>query len=89
MGQVQNQAYGYFFPHGAFFAAGDLAHIPPWITQRLWWAVLLTVGFVGIVRLAEALRAGRRRHGSSRRRYSCSVRGYSPHSGRSRRRRCR
>ena len=58
MGQVQNQAYGYFFPHGAFFALGDLAHLPPWITQRLWWALLLTVGFVGIVRLAEALRAG-------------------------------
>ena len=58
MGQVQNQAYGYFFPHGAFFAVGDLAHIPPWITQRLWWALLLTIGFVGIVRLAEVLRAG-------------------------------
>lgn len=58
MGQVQNQAYGYFFPHGAFFAVGELAHIPPWITQRLWWAVLLTVGFVGIVRLAELLRIG-------------------------------
>ncbi|MBM7365584.1 DUF3367 domain-containing protein [Gordonia hydrophobica] len=58
MGQVQNQAYGYFFPHGAFFALGDVLHLPPWITQRLWWAILLTVGFLGIVRLAEALRIG-------------------------------
>lgn len=58
MGQVQNQAYGYFFPHGAFFALGELAHLPPWITQRLWWAVLLTVGFAGVVRLAETLRIG-------------------------------
>ena len=31
MGQVQNQAYGYFFPHGAFFALGELAQLPPWI----------------------------------------------------------
>ncbi|MCG7633310.1 alpha-(1-_3)-arabinofuranosyltransferase [Gordonia McavH-238-E] len=58
MGQVQNQAYGYFFPHGAFYALGDLLAVPPWIVQRLWWAVLLTVGFVGIVRLAETLRLG-------------------------------
>ncbi|MDV7102005.1 DUF3367 domain-containing protein [Gordonia amicalis] len=58
MGQVQNQAYGYFFPHGAFFALGDLLSVPPWIVQRLWWALLLTVGFVGIVRVAEAMRLG-------------------------------
>ncbi|MFD0925143.1 alpha-(1-_3)-arabinofuranosyltransferase domain-containing protein [Williamsia deligens] len=58
MGQVQNQAYGYFFPHGAFFLAGDLVGLPAWVTQRLWWAVLVTVGVVGVVRLAEALRIG-------------------------------
>ncbi|MFT3660876.1 MAG: DUF3367 domain-containing protein [Gordonia sp. (in: high G+C Gram-positive bacteria)] len=58
MGQVQNQAYGYFFPHGAFFALGDLLALPGWVTQRLWWALLLTVGFVGLVRLAETLRIG-------------------------------
>ncbi|GAB17025.1 hypothetical protein GOEFS_018_00570 [Gordonia effusa NBRC 100432] len=58
MGQVQNQAYGYFFPHGAFYALGELCHLPPWVTQRLWWAVLLFIGFVGIVRLAELIGVG-------------------------------
>ncbi|MFC7446664.1 alpha-(1-_3)-arabinofuranosyltransferase domain-containing protein [Rhodococcus daqingensis] len=60
LGQVQNQAYGYFFPHGAFFSLGELAHIPPWITQRIWWALLLIAGFWGIIRLAEALAIGSR-----------------------------
>ncbi|MCE4266495.1 DUF3367 domain-containing protein [Rhodococcus globerulus] len=60
LGQVQNQAYGYFFPHGPFFALGELAHIPPWITQRIWWALLLIAGFWGIVRVAEALGVGSR-----------------------------
>ncbi|OZG25775.1 hypothetical protein BH683_026805 [Williamsia sp. 1138] len=60
LGQVQNQAYGYFFPHGAFFAAGDLLSLPPWVTQRLWWALLLWVGFVGFVRLADAVGVGSR-----------------------------
>lgn len=60
LGQVQNQAYGYFFPHGSFFAVGQLLHIPPWITQRVWWALLLLAGFWGVVRLAEALGVGNR-----------------------------
>lgn len=57
-GQAQNQAYGYLFPHGAFFLAGDLLGLPGWVTQRLWWALLLVVGFWGILRLAEALNIG-------------------------------
>lgn len=40
-GQAQNQAYGYLFPHGAFFLLGDSDRAAR--TQRLWWA--LTAGF--------------------------------------------
>ena len=57
-GQAQNQAYGYLFPHGTFFLAGDLLGLPGWVTQRLWWALLLTVGFWGLLRVAEALGIG-------------------------------
>ncbi|MGD9621695.1 MAG: alpha-(1-_3)-arabinofuranosyltransferase [Mycolicibacterium sp.] len=57
-GQAQNQAYGYLFPHGAFFLTGDLFGIPDWVTQRLWWALLLTIGFWGVLRVAEALDVG-------------------------------
>ncbi|MBV8179768.1 MAG: DUF3367 domain-containing protein [Mycobacterium sp.] len=57
-GQAQNQAYGYLFPHGAFFLAGHLLGLPGWVTQRLWWALLLTVGFWGLLRVAEALGIG-------------------------------
>ncbi|WP_433681444.1 alpha-(1-_3)-arabinofuranosyltransferase [Nocardia sp. CA-119907] len=60
MGQVQNQAYGYFFPHGAFFSAGHVLGLPAWVTQRIWWALLLLAGFWGIVRLCEALGVGSR-----------------------------
>ncbi|OBH27798.1 hypothetical protein A5692_23880 [Mycobacterium sp. E342] len=57
-GQAQNQAYGYLFPHGTFFAVGHLLSVPGWVTQRLWWALLLTVGFWGVLRVAEALGIG-------------------------------
>ncbi|MEI6252641.1 MAG: alpha-(1-_3)-arabinofuranosyltransferase, partial [Mycobacteriaceae bacterium] len=59
-GQVQNQAYGYLFPHGAFFVLGHVAGLPGWVTQRLWWALLLTAGFWGLLRVAETLGIGTR-----------------------------
>ncbi|ULE35568.1 alpha-(1-_3)-arabinofuranosyltransferase [Mycobacterium sp. IDR2000157661] len=57
-GQAQNQAYGYLFPHGTFFLLGDVLGLPGWVTQRLWWALLLVVGFWGLLRVAEALGIG-------------------------------
>ncbi|EUA91553.1 hypothetical protein I551_1895 [Mycobacterium ulcerans str. Harvey] len=57
-GQSQNQAYGYMFPHGTFFLVGHLLQLPAWITQRLWWALLLTIGFWGLLRVAEGLGIG-------------------------------
>ena len=57
-GQAQNQAYGYLFPHGTFFLFGHLLGLPGWMTQRLWWALLLTIGFWGVLRVAEALGIG-------------------------------
>ncbi|WP_083874721.1 alpha-(1-_3)-arabinofuranosyltransferase [Nocardia paucivorans] len=60
MGQVQNQAYGYFFPHGTFFFLGDLLGVPGWVSQRVWWALLLLAGFWGVVKLGETLGIGSR-----------------------------
>jgi arabinofuranan 3-O-arabinosyltransferase len=57
-GQVQNQAYGYLWPMGPFFAGGDLIGLPAWVTQRLWWAMLMCVAYTGVVALAGRLGMG-------------------------------
>ena len=55
---MPDQSYGYAWPMGPFFALGHLVDMPPWMIQRLWWALLLCVAFFGMLRLCERLMLG-------------------------------
>ncbi|GAB2640392.1 alpha-(1-_3)-arabinofuranosyltransferase [Kribbella swartbergensis] len=57
-GQLQNQAYGYLLPMGPFHWLLDALSVPDWVTQRLWWSVVLCVAFVGVWKLCNALDYG-------------------------------
>ena len=59
-GQVADQASGYLFPVGPFFAVGHWLHIPTWSIERLWIGVIFVAAFWGLIRLAEAMSIGTR-----------------------------
>ena len=60
-GTLQNQYIGYAFPMAPFYLAGQLLHVPTWITERIWLSLLVAVGYSGLVRLAASLRIGSQR----------------------------
>ncbi|HET7014102.1 MAG TPA: alpha-(1-_3)-arabinofuranosyltransferase family protein [Streptosporangiaceae bacterium] len=60
-GTLQDQYIGYAVPMGPFYLIAHLLHLPVWFTERLWLATLITVGFTGIVKLAQALGIGTER----------------------------
>jgi arabinofuranan 3-O-arabinosyltransferase len=43
-----------------YLLAHAVLHIPVWTSERLWMSLLIAVGFLGLVRLAEALGIGTR-----------------------------
>jgi arabinofuranan 3-O-arabinosyltransferase len=57
-GTLHNQAIGYAAPMAPVYLAGQLAHVPVWITERLWMSLIIATGFSGLVKLAGALGIG-------------------------------
>lgn len=55
LGELQNQAYGYLFPMGPIFGLGDILGMPDWAVQRLWWSLIIVVGFVGTHRFTQRI----------------------------------
>jgi arabinofuranan 3-O-arabinosyltransferase len=51
---------GLLFPMSLFFEVTSVLGVPTWVAERFWLALLLTIGFWGIVRVAEALGIGSR-----------------------------
>ncbi len=57
-GSLRDQYIGYAIPMAPFFWVGQLAHVPIWLLERLWLALIIAVGFTGLVKLSRALQIG-------------------------------
>ncbi|WP_326820254.1 alpha-(1-_3)-arabinofuranosyltransferase domain-containing protein [Streptosporangium sp. NBC_01756] len=57
-GHLQNQAYGYLFPMGPFYAFFQALDMPAWNIQRLWMTLVLCAAFAGVERVARAMDIG-------------------------------
>ncbi|MGW7679765.1 alpha-(1-_3)-arabinofuranosyltransferase domain-containing protein [Kribbella sp. NPDC054772] len=57
-GQLQTDAYGYLFPIGPFHWLLDTLSVPDWVTQRLWWSLVVCVAFLGMWKLCNVLQYG-------------------------------
>jgi hypothetical protein len=55
MGTVTHQNIGYLLPMGPWYWLGRAAHLPMWVTQRLWIGTLLFLAGLGVVYLLSAL----------------------------------
>ena len=55
LGELQNQAYGYLFPQGLYFAGADAAGVAGWVSERAWSVLVLVLACEGIRRLARAM----------------------------------
>jgi arabinofuranan 3-O-arabinosyltransferase len=59
-GSIQSETFGYLFPMAPFFEFMHFLDVPVWCAERIWLALLLTIGAWGVIRLAEALAIGNR-----------------------------
>lgn len=59
MGAVQFQQVGYWIPSDIWFSLSKAAHLPVWLSERIFIYALLVLALWGFVRLADALHIGR------------------------------